>query len=73
MVYGSNVRTLKQAFWEKLRASRGPSHCPWVVCGDFNAIFALEDKMFGVHNLMDIQKANDFMQGPGTIGTTRHW
>lgn len=34
---------------------------PWVVCGDFNAIFSLEDKILGSHNLVDIHCANIFL------------
>lgn len=40
---------------------------PWVVCGDFNAIFSLEDKILGSHNLDDIQWANIFLNDFGLL------
>ncbi|XP_039133793.1 uncharacterized protein LOC120270793 [Dioscorea cayenensis subsp. rotundata] len=61
-VYGPVDRSRKQAFWDELRAVSGESMVPMVICGDFNAIFALEDKVTGVPNLEDIRCANAFLQ-----------
>lgn len=33
---------------------------PWVICEDFNAIFALKDKNYGNPNLGGIQDAQGF-------------
>lgn len=60
-VYGPNEHSLKQVFWEELKTCRGPPNLPWVICGDFNAIFSLEDKSSGPQNLVDIRSANDFL------------
>lgn len=54
MVYGPNARSHKVAFWEELRECAGATNVPWIVCGDFNAIFSLEDKPSGVPNLDDV-------------------
>lgn len=60
-VYGPVDRSRKQAFWDELRTVSGESVVPMVICGDFNAIFALEDKVTGVPNLEDIRCANAFL------------
>lgn len=51
MVCSPNARSLKQAFWEELKESRGLIERPWIVCGNFNAIFALDDELSGAPNL----------------------
>lgn len=61
-VYGPNARSLKFAFWEELRANVGPPGIPWIICGDFNANFNVEDKNSGPPNLEDIRKTNLFLQ-----------
>ncbi|KAH7656136.1 Exodeoxyribonuclease III protein [Dioscorea alata] len=43
-VYGPTGRNLKSAFWGELH---GDASSPWVLCGDFNAIFSEEDKASG--------------------------
>ncbi|KAH7692001.1 RNA-directed DNA polymerase protein [Dioscorea alata] len=53
-VYGPNGRSLKPAFWEELRDCGGDQAFPWVICGDFNAIFTLEDKNSSNLNFDDI-------------------
>lgn len=65
MVYGLVARARKSAFWEELRADVGPPDVPSIVCGDFNAIFALEDKVSGTPNVDDICFANSFMVDRG--------
>lgn len=50
-VYGPVARPRKLAFWEELRACVGPPSVPSIVCGDFNAIFVLSDKVTGLPNL----------------------
>lgn len=55
-VYRPNDQNLKSDFWEELRASGGTINVPWVVCGDFNAIFTLDDKCSGAPNLEDISE-----------------
>lgn len=64
-VYGPNECACKQAFWEELRNCGSDSPLPWVICGDFNNIFVVEDKPFGNSNLADIRCANTFMQDLG--------
>lgn len=54
-VYGPNLRHLKKLFWDEIRACH--TDFPWVICGDFNAIFSIEDKISGVPNLGDVQCA----------------
>lgn len=65
MVYGPNVRARKQAFWEELLNSKGVNEGPWVICGDFNAIFDVNDKSSGNPNLEDIRCANAVMRSLG--------
>lgn len=60
-VYGPNARALKQSFCQELRACEGPAAVPWIICGEFNAILALEDKDGGLQNLEDIRNANIFL------------
>ncbi|KAH7689090.1 DNase I-like protein [Dioscorea alata] len=61
-VYGPNDRKLKTAFWEELRACVGLSSGPWIIGGDFNAIFDLRDKPTGQPNLVDISRSTAFLQ-----------
>lgn len=47
---------------------------PWVVCGDYNATFAMGDKTYRYLNLVDIRLANNFvhdlgLQEPPTFGS----
>lgn len=77
-VYGPNVRSLKPAFCEELRTCRCSTNIPWVVCGDFNAIFSIDDKRGGDRNLMDIRAATGFLQDmmllePPMIGRRFTW
>lgn len=58
-VYGPNLRHLKPSFWEKLRNCH--TDMPWVICGDFNAIFLVEDKNIGIPNLTDIRSAQSLV------------
>lgn len=53
-VYGPNARALKIGFQEELWDCGGTLDIPSVVCSDFIAIFALEDKILGAPNLEDI-------------------
>jgi endonuclease/exonuclease/phosphatase family metal-dependent hydrolase len=43
-VYGPHQDNLKQEFLQELRDVRSNCTCPWVVAGDFNQIYSLEDK-----------------------------
>lgn len=55
IVYGPNERAHKQVFWEELRNCKGATPIPWVICGDFIAIFAMKDKPSSNLNLSDIR------------------
>ncbi|XP_039120313.1 uncharacterized protein LOC120256691 [Dioscorea cayenensis subsp. rotundata] len=77
-VYGPNVRQLKAEFWEEIRGRCPAQGVPWVVGGDFNAIFALEDKSDGPPNLRDIRDASSFLNDlslfePPTVGRRFTW
>lgn len=77
-MYGPNARTLKRAFWDELREIGGATEMPCIVCSDFNAIFALEDKLYGTPNLEDIRKANPFLFDlgllePSSVGRKFTW
>lgn len=43
-VYESNARAQKHSFWKELNNYGGDLLVPWVICGNFNAIFSKEDK-----------------------------
>lgn len=64
-VYIPNSRAHKNDFWEEFRCCEDSSNVPWVICGDFNAIFTKKDKALGVPNLEDIRKANSLLQDLG--------
>lgn len=77
-VYGPNARSLKSDFWEELRGCGVSPTVPWVLCGDFNAIFSLEDKTKGEPNLADICSANSLLQDlclfePPAVGRRFTW
>lgn len=54
-VYGPNTRDPKALFWEDIRRSYSGVNCPWVIYGDFNAIFLANYKMMGPPCLEDIR------------------
>ncbi|KAH7677354.1 DNase I-like protein [Dioscorea alata] len=60
-VYGPNARSWKPAFWGELRDYATEANVPWVLCGDFNAIFSLEDKPSGIPSLVDIRMSSSFL------------
>lgn len=77
-VYGPNARHLKPAFWEEIRRSGGGGGLPWVICGDFNAIFSVNDKNSGIPCLDDIHHAcgllNDLsLYEPPAVGRRFSW
>lgn len=77
-VYGPTARAHKQIFWEELRSCGGDPMIPWIICGDFNAIFTMEDKPSGAPNLQEIRIANRFMWDlrlcePPTVGRRYTW
>lgn len=77
-VYGPNVRARKGEFWDELRGCAPTLGTPWVLCGDFNAIFALEDKASGIPNFEDLRQANAFLQDlglrePPSVGRRFTW
>lgn len=43
-MYVPNSKLHKSNFWEELRSNVVEHGIPWVIYGDFNAIFVLEDK-----------------------------
>ncbi|XP_039122027.1 uncharacterized protein LOC120258643 [Dioscorea cayenensis subsp. rotundata] len=61
-VYGPNDKHLKQSFWNEIRSSNGGKTNPWVICGDFNAIFSTLDKNQGVPFREDITQAQALMR-----------
>lgn len=55
-----------------------PSELPWVICGDFNAIFSLDDKNGGPPKLLDIRDASSFLHDlslfePAAMGRRFTW
>lgn len=55
-----------------------PSELPWVICGDFNAIFSLDDKSGGPLKLLDIRNASSFLHDlslfePSAMGRRFTW
>lgn len=66
-VYGPNTRALKNSIWDKLRGIGGDGGVPWIIYGDFNAIFNPNDKCSGVPNLEDIRCSNAFLSDMGLI------
>ncbi|KAH7662798.1 DNase I-like protein [Dioscorea alata] len=77
-VYGPNARAAKQAFWDEVHGCAAPPGMPWIICGDFNAIFNVGDKNSGPHNLGDLRMANALLQDlalrePPSIGRRFSW
>lgn len=61
-VYGPNARSQKAEFWSELHNIRLLSTLPWVLGGDFNATFSIQDKNKGLPNLDDIACSTNFIQ-----------
>ncbi|KAH7677423.1 DNase I-like protein [Dioscorea alata] len=66
-VYGPIARSRKGDFWAELRNCATESSVPWVIYGDFNAIFSVGDKSFGAPNFEDIRQAGTFMIDLGLL------
>ncbi|XP_039129007.1 uncharacterized protein LOC120265183 [Dioscorea cayenensis subsp. rotundata] len=72
------ARALKRSFWEELWSCGGDPLIPWIICGDFNAIFSVEDKPSGAYNLQEICNANRFkwdlrLCKPPAVGRKFSW
>lgn len=77
-VYDPTVRNFKNAFWEELREINLLPHFPWVLCGDFNAIFSRDDKLSGAPCLSDSRSAQELMHNlglwePPSVGKRFTW
>ncbi|KAM6577500.1 hypothetical protein CsatB_029337 [Cannabis sativa] len=60
-VYGSNSKEERKALWTKL-SSIGHPNLPWVILGDFNAMFSYEDRNGGRQiQAKDIEDAQDWL------------
>lgn len=71
-MYRPNARARKTEFWEELRGCVAEPNTPWIICGDFNAIFALEDKASGIPYLEDLRQASMFIYDLG-LGSHLRW
>lgn len=60
-VYGPNTRSLRFDFWNELHTVRNLHSDPWVIYGDFNTIFTLEDKNKGDFNSRHLAISQDFL------------
>lgn len=67
MVYIPNSRALKNDFWNELRFVRNLSSSSWIICGNFNDIFSLNDKNKGIPNLMDLSDAQNLLNNLNII------
>ncbi|KAH7687154.1 Exodeoxyribonuclease III protein [Dioscorea alata] len=71
-VYGPNARSLRSDFWNELRLIRNLRSSPWVICGDFNVMFSLNDKNTEIHNLGDLVNAQIFLNELNLIDPPLH-
>lgn len=62
IVYGPNKRHLKPDSWNEIRISNDARQLPWIICGDFNVIFSLNDKSLDNPNLEDISNAQKLIR-----------
>lgn len=60
-VYGPNSRTIRSDFWNELRHVHDSCSSTWVLCGDFNTVFSLNDKNRGFPNASDLASAQNFL------------
>ncbi|XP_062075831.1 uncharacterized protein LOC133779952 [Humulus lupulus] len=61
VVYGSNSMLDRKSLWDKL-ANIGHPNYPWIIFGDFNAMFSFQDRNGGRHILAkDIVDAQDWV------------
>ncbi|KAH7666231.1 RNA-directed DNA polymerase protein [Dioscorea alata] len=71
-VYGPVTRSLKVEFWNELRNIRNLHALPWVICGDFNTTFSLDDKNTGDLNSKDISTSQSFLDDLNLIDPPLH-
>lgn len=71
-VYGQNDRLLTSTFWSEISSARNLHSTPWVICGDFNNIFSLEDKNKGDVNSRDISTSQNFLDDLNLIDPPIH-
>ncbi|XP_062099812.1 uncharacterized protein LOC133805659 [Humulus lupulus] len=61
VVYGSNSMVDRKSLWDNL-ANIGHPNCPWIIFGDFNAMFSFQDRNGGRQILAkDIVDAQDWL------------
>lgn len=68
-VYGPNARDLKLDFWSEIRNCKPPLGIPWIICGDFNAIFSTLDKNNGNVCWEDIRNSQDLIRDLNLVET----
>lgn len=60
-VYGPTSRTIRCEFWEELCLAHDLCFSTWVLCGNFNTVFSLNDKNRGFPNSSDLTIAQNFL------------
>ncbi|KAH7690203.1 RNA-directed DNA polymerase protein [Dioscorea alata] len=71
-VYDPVTRSLKVDFWNELRNIRSLHALPWIICGDFNTIFSIDDKNSGDLNSRDISTSQNFLEDLNLIDPPLH-
>lgn len=60
-VYGPNSRSIRNDFWNELRLIHDLWPSTWVLSGDFNTTFSINDKNNGFPNSNDLTSAQNFL------------
>ncbi|KAH7666844.1 RNA-directed DNA polymerase protein [Dioscorea alata] len=71
-VYGPNARNLKEDFWTEIRSCKPPQGMPWIICGDFNAVFSTLDKNSGNVCWEDIHNGQELIRDLNLVESSLH-
>ncbi|XP_021755926.1 uncharacterized protein LOC110721107 [Chenopodium quinoa] len=56
MVYGLNTAREREALWQQIAQIAPPGDDPWILCGDFNNILNLEDRIASQCTLAEVEQ-----------------
>ena len=63
-VYGPNSRALKADFKREIRASASSIKLSWIICGNFNMIFYIQDRNSRILNLENLIRDLNLFKPP---------
>ncbi|XP_021742002.1 uncharacterized protein LOC110708223 [Chenopodium quinoa] len=62
MVYGLNTALERESLWAQIAQIAPPANTPWILCGDFNNILNLEDRIGSQCSLAEVEQFSNCLR-----------